>query len=63
MMLERMQLYNSFAVLVSGTSLFIVIKYTRLKPILIKNKYPQQKINLDQFFESRKNTNLTHPKT
>ena len=29
-----MQLYNYFTVLVSGTSLFIVIKYTRLKPFL-----------------------------
>ena len=41
-----MQLYNSFAVLVSGTSLSIVIKYTRLKPRLIKNLFPQKRLIL-----------------
>ena len=45
--LKDMQLNNSFAVRVSGTSLFIVIKYTRLKPRLIKNKFLQNIINLD----------------
>ena len=45
--LEGCSLFNSFAVQVNGTSLFIVIKYTRLKPRLIKNKFSQKKINLD----------------
>ena len=44
--LEGIQLCNSFAVLVSGTSLFIVIKYTRLKPRLIKNKFQQKRLIL-----------------
>ena len=41
--MKGVQLYNSFAVLVSGASLFIVIKYIRL----IKNKFPhKQKLML-----------------
>ena len=35
---------------VSGASLFVVPKYTRLKPRLIKNKFPRKDINLDLFF-------------
>ena len=48
-----MQLYYSFAVWVGGTSVFIVIKYTRLR---IKNKFPHKKINFDQLFGPRNNT-------
>ena len=55
--IESMQLCNSFAVLVSRASLFIVIKYKRLKPKLIRNKFPPKNINLDYFFGSRNNTN------
>ena len=44
-----MQLYNSFAVLVSGTSLSIVIKYTRLKPRLIKNIFSLKRLILIKF--------------
>ena len=45
--IRRLQLYNSFSVSVSGMSLFIVIKYTRLKPRLLKNKFKHEKINPD----------------
>ena len=37
--LEGKKLYNSFAARVSDTSLFIVIKYTKLKQKLIKNEF------------------------
>ena len=43
----------SFSVRVRGTSLFIAKKITRLKPPLIRNKFPNKKfilINLDSFF-------------
>ena len=44
--LESMQLYNFFTARVSGISLLPVIKYTRLKPRLIENKFSQKdKIN------------------
>ena len=39
----RQAVVQSFAVLVSGTSLFIAIKYTKL----IRNKFSHQNINLD----------------
>ena len=41
-----MQLCNSFAVRVSGTSLFTVIKCTNLEPRLIKNKFSHKRLIL-----------------
>ena len=37
---------------------FIVNKYTRLKPRLIKNTFLYKKINLDKYFWSRSNNTL-----
>ena len=45
--LKGMRLYNFFAVRVSGTQLFIVINYTRLKPRLILNNFLEKMINLN----------------
>ena len=55
-----MQLYNSFAVLVSGTSLSIGYKVSKIKTNktirLIRNKFPHKKINLDYFLGHGANT-------
>ena len=52
-----MQLYKYFAVRISGKSLFVGIKYTRLKSRLIKSKF-KKKINFDQVFGTWNNANL-----
>ena len=52
--MEDMQLYNSFAVLVGGASLLIVIKNTRLKPRLIENKFQQTRLILINFLGHEK---------